>query len=133
MSVFGVILVRIFPHSNWMRRDTKNTDQNNSEYRHFSSSEGLYQTSVVERFCENSQRFQSTNAFMKLKVYSCNCSTIHSLSCLHMHFGIKRKERKKLSLREALHMIVPNQIQYLSYTVAFLVHITWLWHKIFNG
>ena len=45
MSVFGVILVRIFPHSDWIRRDMsispysvqmrENTDQNNSEYRHF--------------------------------------------------------------------------------------------------
>ena len=32
MSVFGVILVRIFPYSVRMR---KNTDQNNSEYGHF--------------------------------------------------------------------------------------------------
>ena len=30
VSVFGVILVRIFPHSDWMRRDT---DQNNSQIR----------------------------------------------------------------------------------------------------
>ena len=45
VSVFGVILVRIFPHSDWIGRDTSispylvrmrgNTDQNNSEYRHF--------------------------------------------------------------------------------------------------
>ena len=40
LSVFGVILVRIFPHSEWIRRDTEylrmweNLDQNNSEYRH---------------------------------------------------------------------------------------------------
>ena len=26
MSVFGDILIRIFPHSNWIRRDTPNTD-----------------------------------------------------------------------------------------------------------
>ena len=38
MSAFGVILVRIFPHLNWIRRDTQyrqNTDQNNSKYGHF--------------------------------------------------------------------------------------------------
>ena len=45
MSIFGVILVRIFPHSDWIRRDTEylpysvrmreNVDQNNSEYGHF--------------------------------------------------------------------------------------------------
>ena len=32
MSVFGVILVRIFPYSAWMR---ENTGRNNSEYGHF--------------------------------------------------------------------------------------------------
>ena len=32
MSVFGVILVRIFHHSDWIRRDTP---YNNSEYGHF--------------------------------------------------------------------------------------------------
>ena len=49
VSVFGVILVRIFPHSNWIRRDNlclsvfslnaENADQNNSDYWHFSRSE----------------------------------------------------------------------------------------------
>ena len=32
VPVFGVILVRIFPHSDWMQ---KNMDQKNSEYGHF--------------------------------------------------------------------------------------------------
>ena len=46
VSVFGVILVRIFPHSDWIRREIlrmslysvrmrENVDQNNSEYGHF--------------------------------------------------------------------------------------------------
>ena len=49
VSVFGVILVHIFPHSDWIRRDTvhlspispysvrmrENKDQNNSEYGQF--------------------------------------------------------------------------------------------------
>ena len=42
VSVFEVILVRIFPHSDWMQRDTpylvrmlENSDHNNSEYEHF--------------------------------------------------------------------------------------------------
>ena len=38
MSVFAVILVRIFPHSDWMGRDTEYTHQNNSEYGYFSRS-----------------------------------------------------------------------------------------------
>ena len=46
MSVFGVILVRIFPHSDWKICISpysvlvwEDTDQNNSEYRYFSRSE----------------------------------------------------------------------------------------------
>ena len=42
MSVLGIILVRIFPHSEQIRRDTlysvrmpKNAGQNNSKYGHF--------------------------------------------------------------------------------------------------
>ena len=42
VSVFGVILVRIFSHSDWIWRDTpssvrmwENADQNNYEYGHF--------------------------------------------------------------------------------------------------
>ena len=49
LSVFRVILARIFPHSDWIRRDTeylsvfspnagKKADQNNSEYGQFSCS-----------------------------------------------------------------------------------------------
>ena len=48
MSVSGVFLVRIFPHSDWLRRDRsiylysvrmrENADQKNSEYRDFSRS-----------------------------------------------------------------------------------------------
>ena len=57
MSVFGVALVRIFPHSDWIRRDREyisvsiqmqeNTDQNNSEYGHALRS-------VSERFLNQS-------------------------------------------------------------------------------
>ena len=45
VSVFGVILVRILPHLDWIRRDTpislysvqmwENVNQNNSEYGHY--------------------------------------------------------------------------------------------------
>ena len=42
VPVFGVLLVRIFPHSDWIRRDIVrmlvNTDRKNSKYRHFSRS-----------------------------------------------------------------------------------------------
>ena len=38
VPVFGAILVRIFPHSDWIRM-RENADQNNSEYQHFLRSE----------------------------------------------------------------------------------------------
>ena len=59
----GVILVRIFPHSNWIRRDAEyhsvwmreNTEQKNSEYGNFSRSDILLQlvlsTSNKTLFC----------------------------------------------------------------------------------
>ena len=56
LSVFGVILVRIFPHSDWIRRDTEsvrireNADQNNSEYGHFSRSVQVDISSQVSNF-----------------------------------------------------------------------------------
>ena len=36
VSVFGVFVVRIFPHSYWIVWMRENTDQKNSEYWHFS-------------------------------------------------------------------------------------------------
>ena len=46
MPFFGVILVCIFPHSDWIRRNTpgmpENADQKNSEYLHFSRSYRIY-------------------------------------------------------------------------------------------
>ena len=48
LSLFRVILVRIFAYLDWIRRDsvrmTKNTDQNNSKYRHFLRS-------LITNFC----------------------------------------------------------------------------------
>ena len=37
VSVFGITLVRIFPHLDWIRM-RENADQNNAEYGHFSRS-----------------------------------------------------------------------------------------------
>ena len=61
MSVFGVILVRIFPHLDWIWRDTEispysvrmreNADQNNSEYGHFSRSEDVNAEKVILTSC----------------------------------------------------------------------------------
>ena len=40
VPVFGAILVRIFPHSDWIRM-RENADQNNSEYQHFLRSDSF--------------------------------------------------------------------------------------------
>ena len=77
VSVFGAFLVRIFPHSDWIWRDTKylsvfspkagNKDQKNSEYGYFSSSDMVTSSciqltiayykpcerSMMEHFCDN--------------------------------------------------------------------------------
>ena len=59
MSVFGVILVRIFPHSDWIR---ENADQNNSKYGHFSrsvywlSSSSLKMMTTMNCFCRIIER-----------------------------------------------------------------------------
>ena len=46
VSVFGVFVVRIFPHSNWMRRGTEYADQKNSKYGQFSrTDENLFDCS----------------------------------------------------------------------------------------
>ena len=74
MSVFGVILVRIFPHSEWIQRDTPylpvfrlnagNTDQNNSEYGHFLRSlkpKHPDKSSYRKKQLQNAQNFHSRN------------------------------------------------------------------------
>ena len=56
VKVSGVIVVRIFPHSEWIRRDTEylfqmwgNTDHSTSEHGHFICSVSVY-NNVVDRF-----------------------------------------------------------------------------------
>ena len=46
VSVFGVIVVSIFLHSDWM---WENTDWNNSEYGHFSNSVYLEKVHYLEK------------------------------------------------------------------------------------
>ena len=60
MFIFGVFLVRIFPHSEWIPRDTeylsvfspnaRNTDQKNSEYWHFSRSETFSESQIIVKY-----------------------------------------------------------------------------------
>ena len=47
MSVFGVFLLRIFVHSNWILNP--NAGQKNTEYGHFSRSDAVLQ---IDRFLE---------------------------------------------------------------------------------
>ena len=62
VSVFGVVLVRIFPHSDWIRRDCispysvrlrENTDQNNSEYGHILRSSIVAEGGLRKDFCSS--------------------------------------------------------------------------------
>ena len=67
VSVFGVILVRIFPHLDWIWRDTEvrmreNADQNNSEYEHFLRSNICTEADLVGT--------ASAEKFMKVKQYN---------------------------------------------------------------
>ena len=62
MSVFRVILARIFPRSDWIRsislypvRMRENTDQNNSEYRHFLRSGRCSGHCFVSKFLKEMQ------------------------------------------------------------------------------
>ena len=61
VSVFEVILVRILPHSGWIRRDLRispysvrmqtNANQNNSKYRHFLRSvNSAFDKSGIQKF-----------------------------------------------------------------------------------
>ena len=66
MSVFGVILVRIFPHLDWIRRNTEylfvfspnmgKCGQNNSKYGHFLRSvySEVFWEELFSKFCKNS-------------------------------------------------------------------------------
>ena len=85
VSVSWVFLVRIFPHSDWNRRDTpytqENTNKKNSEYGHFLGSVTSYECkfqelinwtmkcltpckiSLIECFCRNSSGVIVLNCF----------------------------------------------------------------------
>ena len=86
MSVFAVILVCIFPHLFWIRKDTEHpsysvqiwekTDQYNSEYGHFSgsgkksdsfrNSETVKRISQILTFMESVKIFLRTPRFTKM-------------------------------------------------------------------
>ena len=86
VSVFGVILVRIFSHSDWIRRDTpylsvfpcsvqmrEKADQNNSKYGHFLRSD--YLLSNIFLLKKNVKCFSFINA-LRNKVYLCGITSI---------------------------------------------------------
>ena len=64
MSVFGVILVRTFPHSSVRMRE--NTDQNNSEYRHFSVNVGCLKIYFLKKdLAKFSDKCRSRSLFIE--------------------------------------------------------------------
>ena len=81
VSVFGVILVRIFPHSDWHSVQMRqNTDQNNSEYGHFSRSEyqKMQKVSHITFKCLNDL---GTNVLIQ-QTFPCSNSKIETLEIL---------------------------------------------------
>ena len=86
VSVFGVFLVSIFPHSDWYSvRMRENTDQKNSEYIHFS------RNSVILGFLKNNTRACYKNfknvylqlLFRQLKTLLKYLSPMHGRSYWH--------------------------------------------------
>ena len=78
MSEFGVFLVRIFPHSDWILcispysiRMRENTDQNNSEYEHFLRSVvNSFALQIVLWFCTNWMLFISKKLRLQNDYYT---------------------------------------------------------------
>ena len=83
VSVFWIFVVRIFPHSDWIGRDThsvrmrENMDQKNSEYRHFTQWSGLNFLSKHELLSNlnakpalNHRRGLSRSGLTRLRPYS---------------------------------------------------------------
>ena len=68
MSVFGVILARIFCIRTECKETRENTDQNNSEYWHFLRSENWHSLSHEQYF--------STHSFLDICLWVCNITTI---------------------------------------------------------
>ena len=87
MSVFGVILVRIFPHSDWMCispysvRMRENTDQNNSKHEHFSRSDksiiNAYRSHVTwPHFWSNVTNYTAQKMKFSVKDFFSKCDQI---------------------------------------------------------
>ena len=85
VSVFGVILVCIFAHSDWIRRDTEYLsvfwDQNNSEYEHF--------------LCSNFQLYIKPKALKMKGIFSLSPIRIDQYILNACHFCISQFFREK--------------------------------------
>ena len=83
--VLGIFLVRIFPHLDWIPRDT---DQKNSEYRHFSRSvehSGNLMKSLFEPW---NHCFNKEWTLAKSSYEICQVSVIFmKTDCIHKHFS----------------------------------------------
>ena len=83
VSVFGIIMVRIFPHSDWILRDNpyllysvlmrENTDHSNSEYGHFLRSDDEFNTQVCFLVFSTKNSWSRERQKLLLHLY-CNIS-----------------------------------------------------------
>ena len=100
MSVFGVILVRIFPHSDWIYREIRiispysvwmgeNMDQNNSEYRHFSRDWHLH----VYKTRDIPEGINLIKVIINKVVHCINCTELKKINFNSLN---KRKKYEKI-------------------------------------
>ena len=89
MSIFRVILVRIFPHSDWILRISpysvqmrKNADHNNSEYRRFSRSDSV--------------------------AYWIECSIVHSAEVVHLKKSPHQEIKRNFGILRSILLFLQN-------------------------
>ena len=140
LSVFGVILVHIFPHSDWIRRDTEylsvlspnagNTDQNYSEYGHFLRSDNDFQ--ILSQYV----KFRIKLMFLLIprrpqrSVYFENDFHIPSIQTdSFIYFNIKIQ--KSLFWR-FFHSIVTLPVSLLKSCLKKSTGFRWFWKKVWN-
>ena len=135
MSLFGIILVRIFPHSDWIWRDTpysvrvwkilrispysvrtrENVDRNNSEYGHFSRSQSATCFWLILKTFSISFRW---NLLLILKKSRNSFQSIHSISlCWKKRVGenwltMKQASRKNEKIEENFSITCKNVLPF---------------------
>ena len=131
VSVYGVILVRIFPHSKWIQRDTsysvqiqEHTDQNNSNYGHFLRSVRSFNFNVkfftkiflfsefLHRFSLDREPYIVKNLWLHQIIFSENIcfvnlflffDTVSAKECMLLSFFFQKTCRDEHNLCKYLH------------------------------